>query len=110
MYLLRNEKHITLYTFDEGLGFQPDFILFLIEKETKKSLMYQVFIEPKGNDRLSNDDSKIKQKFLLQIANEYELDVLFNNKEYKLVGMPLYNENETKTRKDFDNAFSNLNN
>lgn len=106
VYLLRNEKHITFYTFDEGLAFQPDFILFLVEKETKKSLIYQVFIEPKGDDRLSNEDSKIKEKFLLQIANEYKLDVLFKNKEYKLLGMPLYNEMNTKNL--FDNTLNNL--
>lgn len=106
VYLLRNEKHITIYTFDEGLAFQPDFILFLVEKETKKSLIYQVFIEPKGDDRLSNEDSQIKKKFLLQIASEYKLDVLFKNKEYKLVGMPLYNEMITKNL--FDNTLNNL--
>ncbi|MXV38247.1 DEAD/DEAH box helicase [Flavobacteriaceae bacterium Ap0902] len=108
VYLLRNEKHITIYTFDEGLAFQPDFILFLIEKETKNSLLYQVFIEPKGDDRLSNKDSQIKEKFLMQISSEYKLDILFKNQEYKLVGMPLYNEANTKTK--FNKAFNELSN
>ena len=108
VYLLRNEKHITIYTFDEGLAFQPDFILFLVEKKTTKTLIYQVFIEPKGDDRLSNEDSQTKEKFLLQIANEYKLDVLFKNKEYKLVGMPLYNETNTKTQ--FNKAFNDIGN
>ena len=104
VYLLRNEKHITIYTFDEGLAFQPDFILLLVEKATKKSLIYQVFIEPKGDDRLGNEDSQTKEKFLLQIGNKYKLDVLskFKDKEPKLLGMPLYNEaNKNRFHKVF---------
>ena len=62
----------------------------------------------KVDGRLSNEDSQIKEKFLLQIANEYKLDVLFKNKEYKLVGMPLYNETNTKTQ--FNKAFNELSN
>ena len=59
-----------------------------------------MFIEPKGGDRLSNDDSEIKERFLLQIEKEHKLDTIFENKEFKLVGMPLYNEKETKTAFD----------
>lgn len=97
VYLLRNERHFKIFSFDEGKPFEPDFVLFLIEQETKKSIIYQMFIEPKGGDRLSNEDSEIKERFLLQIEKEHKLDTIFENKEFRLVGMPLYNEKETKT-------------
>ncbi|MBI5893066.1 MAG: type III restriction endonuclease [Deltaproteobacteria bacterium] len=47
VFLLRNEEVYTIYDFDKGRGFQPDFLLFL--KQEKKNLYYQVFIEPKGD-------------------------------------------------------------
>ena len=103
IYLLRNEKHFTLYTFEEGQAFEPDFLLHLKKNVSDKSLMYQVFIEPKGGDRLTNDDSKIKERFLKQIQDEYKLETLFKNKDFKLLGMPLYNEAQKKT--EFDTAF-----
>ncbi len=103
VYLLRNERHFKIYSFNEGLPFEPDFVLFLIEKETKKSIVYQMFIEPKGRNILTNEDSKIKERFLLQIEQEYKLDLVFEAKEFKLVGMPLYNEKETKAK--FDKKF-----
>ena len=65
VYLLRNERHFKLYTFDEGLAFEPDFVLFLQEKEGDEMTTYQLFIEPKGGDRLTNEDSLTKEKFLM---------------------------------------------
>lgn len=107
VYLIRNERFFKIYSFDEGQPFEPDFVLFLIEKETKEPIVYQVFIEPKGGDRLSNEDSRIKERFLSQIAKEHKLSpkLLYKNREYKLVGIPLYNEAKTKYR--FDQEFSN---
>ena len=67
VYLLRNEKHFKLYTFEEGQALEPDFVLILKKKESKKATIHQMFIEPKGGDRLTNNDSKIKERFLLQL-------------------------------------------
>ncbi|MFZ2430943.1 MAG: DEAD/DEAH box helicase family protein [Lutibacter sp.] len=103
IYLLRNERHFTLYTFEEGQAFEPDFVLHLKQSQSNISTFYQVFIEPKGGDRLTNDDSKIKERFLKQIQNEFKLETIFKNKEFKLLGMPLYNESHKKT--EFVNAF-----
>jgi len=104
VYLLRNEKHFKLYTFDEGQALEPDFVLILKKKNSNKSTIHQMFIEPKGGDRLTNDDSKIKERFLLQLEKEYKLETTFENRDYKLVGMPLYNETQKKT--EFDNMFN----
>ena len=103
IYLIRNEKHFKLYTFEEGQALEPDFVLILKKKESSKSIIHQMFIEPKGGDRLTNEDSKIKERFLLQLEKDYKLQVVYENRDYKLVGMPLYNEAQKKT--EFDNAF-----
>ena len=103
IYLIRNEKHFKLYTFEEGQALEPDFVLILKKKESSKSIIHQMFIEPKGGDRLTNEDSKIKERFLLQLEKDYKLQVVYENRDYKLVGMPLYNEDQKKT--EFDNKF-----
>lgn len=104
IYLIRNEKHFKLYTFDEGQALEPDFVLILKKKDNLKSIIHQMFIEPKGGDRLTNDDSQIKERFLLQLEKDYKLQVVYENRDYKLVGMPLYNETQKKT--EFDKVFN----
>ena len=47
IYLVRNERHFKIYSFEDGQAFEPDFVLFLREKNGNM-LTYQVFIEPKG--------------------------------------------------------------
>jgi type III restriction enzyme len=91
VFLLRNEEVYKIYDFEKGRGFQPDFLLFL--KSNKLELYYQVFIEPKGGDRISNDDSKWKETFLQQITDKYGDNKVLKaeNKDYKLFGLPLYN-------------------
>ena len=92
VFLLRNEEVYKIHDFEKGRGFQPDFLLFL--KSHKKELYYQVFIEPKGGDRISNDDSKWKEVFLKQISHKYGKNEILKteNKDYVLFGLPLYNE------------------
>ena len=63
-----------------------------------------MFIEPKGGDRVTNEDSQIKERFLLQLEKDYKLQVVYENRDYKLVGMPLYNEAQKKT--EFDKIFN----
>ncbi len=47
IYLVRNERHFKIYNFTDGRAFEPDFVLFLQEKDGNL-LTYQLFIEPKG--------------------------------------------------------------
>lgn len=91
VFLLRNEEVYKIYDFEKGRGFQPDFLLFL--KTSKKELYYQVFIEPKGEDRISNDDSRWKEKFLKQISLKYGVNKILKteNEDFVLLGLPLYN-------------------
>ncbi len=96
--LLRNEKFFQVFDFDEGRAFEPDFVLLLKGKNHKISV-YQVFIEPKGEFLVKNDEWK--QKFLLDIENKFDTDLKLENKYFKLIGLPFYNE---QLKKEFEEA------
>ena len=90
VYLLRNEEVYKIYNFENGTGFMPDFLLFLKTKD--ENLYYQVFIEPKGGHLLEKD--KWKGDFLNEISEKYNTQTILKeeNKNYRLVGLPLYNK------------------
>lgn len=97
VYLLRNEEVYKIYDYETGRGFQPDFLLFLAKE--KENISYQVFIEPKGGNLLDHDEWK--NIFLKQITERYKKKVLTaENKDYRLVGLPLFNETKTKDEVD----------
>jgi type III restriction enzyme len=104
VFLLRNEEVYIIYDFSKGRGFQPDFLLFL--KQKNKNLYYQVFIEPKG-DQFKDETGGFgtgkegwKENFFEEISAKYgDTNILkFESKDYKLIGLPLYNE---KKKNDF---------
>jgi type III restriction enzyme len=102
VYLLRNEELYKIYDFEKGRGFQPDFLLFL--RQSKK-MYYQIFIEPKGDNLLEID--KWKNDFLKEITEKYsDKNVLrAENKDYILIGLPFFNENENQ---EFAAAYNKL--
>ena len=102
IYLLRNAKLFQIYRFSDGKAFEPDFVLFLRKKRNKSFAVYQLFVEPKGEHLLKTD--QWKEDFLLEIENEYTLQVLTETDEYKLVGLPFYNKRVKQ--KTFEDAFS----
>src|SRR3989344_4110307 len=99
IYVIRNELHFKLYNFDDGDAFAPDFVLFMRDKNGKK-LVYQIFIEPKG--QFLEETDKWKEQFLLSIQkrfNSNDLIKFIETTKYKLVGLPFYmehRENEFK--------------
>jgi len=95
VYLLRNEGHFSIYAFQDGRTFQPDFALFLRQKDGEM-LIYQLFIEPKGKHLKEHD--KWKKIFLQEIKDEFASRTLaFESDAYRLVGVPFYNnENENE--------------
>ena len=99
--LLRNNRELKLYRFDDGEAFEPDFILFLTKKNGEE-IYYQVFIEPKGNHLLEYD--KEKEEFLKQIKKEYEFEeLIYFKNNYRLLGLKFYNRNnENNFKKDFE--------
>jgi type III restriction enzyme len=54
-YLIRNDKAVTLYNFEDGRAFEPDFILCAKKHGHDTSVIYQVFIEPKGGHLMDTD-------------------------------------------------------
>lgn len=94
VYLLRNAGLFKIYRFSDGKAMEPDFVLFLKKEDSDKIEQYQLFIEPKGEHLIKTD--KWKEDFLKEIEKKYEIKIeprLFGeNKKYKLIGFPFYNE------------------
>lgn len=103
-WLIRNEKHFKLYNFDDGRPLEPDFVLYLIGKETRDTMHYQVFVEPKGAHLLRADEWK--ENFLKSIKANFEIEQLFANKKYAVWGLPFYNSEQR--RKEFTDVFDEL--
>lgn len=100
IYLVRNANLFKIYRFSDGRPIEPDFVLFLKRNDKKQFIQYQLFIEPKGTHLLKAD--QWKEDFLKEIEDDYELQILAENEDYKIIGMPFYNE-YSKTR--FVNIF-----
>ena len=109
VYLLRNEEIYKIYDFEQGRGFEPDFLLFL--KGKTSNLYYQIFIEPKGGQfadkegGFKNSKEGWKEDFLQQITNKYGTGDLLRaeSKKYSLIGLPLFNKREENS---FEQVFS----
>ncbi|GAI81700.1 unnamed protein product, partial [marine sediment metagenome] len=101
IYLVRNAKLFKIYRFSDGKPIEPDFVLFLKEKGMETFIQYQLFIEPKGKQLLQID--KWKEDFLREIENKHTLQILSENENYKIIGMPFYNED---TKGNFINLFN----
>ncbi|MDR3049329.1 MAG: DEAD/DEAH box helicase family protein [Elusimicrobiota bacterium] len=91
-YLIRNERDFKIYDFEEGKALEPDFVLFLQEKNSKDKVYYQLFIEPKGSHLLETD--RWKETFLRKIKDDGKIDLILQNAKFNLYGMPFYNENK----------------
>lgn len=96
IYLLRNEKAVKIYSFEDGRAFEPDFLMFANDKKTG-NVSWQIFIEPKGGQFLDSDNTfenskeGWKQKFLLQISERDEARTLVDDARYRIIGLPFYN-------------------
>ena len=102
IYLLRNEEVYKIYDFEKGRGFQPDFILFLKNKDDVP-MYYQVFIEAKQEKYMTSDSEIWKGEFLKQITEKYGTVGCIPNIEkrnYYLIGLPFYNHSSDTAFKD----------
>tara|TARA_Y100000031_G_scaffold51263_1_gene58871 strand:- start:189 stop:2957 length:2769 start_codon:yes stop_codon:yes gene_type:complete len=115
VYLLRNEEVYKIYDFEQGRGFQPDFILFVKTKDKKEEkngfigeLYYQIFIEPKGNEFIGEDGTfktgkeGWKEQFLEEISEKYGFEKVIKaeNPNYRLVGLPFFNKDHNSNFKN----------
>ncbi|MCW2279093.1 hypothetical protein EDD73_12931, partial [Heliophilum fasciatum] len=106
VYLVRNERQLVLYSFDGGERFEPDYLLFLRKRKSTGYEQYQIFVEPKGNNFISQD--KWKEDFLLQIENRGIPKKTFaDDTEYHVWGFPFYN-NQDEYVKIFTKSFERL--
>lgn len=96
VYLIRNEEsvtpHISLHEFEDTKakhyeGYLPDFILVLSDG----TLMYQIYIEPKGEQLVEQD--KWKEKLLESIRPE-NIEVKEDN-NIRLYGVKFYTHNDS---------------
>ena len=102
IYLIRNERHFKIYSFDDGRAFEPDFVLFLRQKDGNV-LTYQIFIEPKG--KYLKEHEKWKEDFLNEVTKEFEGKTLEfktqrKTQKYRLVGVPFYNNQDENRFKE----------
>ena len=111
IYLLRNEKGVRIFNFSDGQAFEPDFLLFANDKKTG-NISWQIFIEPKGsqfldsNNTFKNSKEGWKESFLNEITERSESKVLIDDDKYRIIGLPFFNEKNTKTQ--FVNALKNV--
>jgi type III restriction enzyme len=99
-YLIRNERQLKIFNFSDGQAFEPDYVLFLIDKKGK-NITYQLFLEPKGLYLMEHD--KWKNDFLEEIRDKFKNKIIEfgKSKKYKIVGAPFYSkgiENEFKEK------------
>lgn len=106
--VLRNERFFQIYNFDDGQPFEPDFCLFLRKKNDNQVSVYQVFIEPKGDQfkdsdgRFDNSKEGWKQDFLRTIESRAQVQLSLENQDFRLLGLPFFNE---ELAQEFEEVF-----
>ena len=103
VYLIRNERNLHIYSFEDGARFEPDYILLLKRKGNSQVEQQQIFIEPKRAHLLKQD--KWKEEFLLQLEANAKIEE-YSNEEYRIIGLPFYNKYERLD--NFNEAFEAL--
>ena len=90
VFLLRNERQLHIYSFDDGERFEPDYLLFLHKNNSEGYEQLQVFIEPKGTHLVEND--KWKEDFLLEIEDKAIATKIFvDDNQYRIWGFHFFN-------------------
>ena len=88
IYVLRNDEQSTRFKLTEfgGVrGFMPDFIMILTRRAD--NAYWQVFLEPKGDDRLLDDAWKEQ---MLETLNDKERIVIDEDEDVRLVGIKFF--------------------
>lgn len=101
VFLIRNQNLCKVWLFGNGKGFEPDFLLFL--KDQSKILNYQIFIEPKGSKLSEAFDEQLKQEFLMSPVLNKTVSV--QDKQYRLIGLPFYNNENKEMLNYFKNEY-----
>lgn len=98
VYLLRNNERnskLKLVEFNGVRGFYPDFFLILRHKETHN--LYQILLEPKGENLIQND--KWKEKMLLEIKPP---NIILSDCNNQIIyGTKFYTDTNTELKNEF---------
>lgn len=89
VYLFRNDEvynKIGIYEFNGTRRFLPDFILYLLDKETSK--VTQIYLEPKGQAFIDRDLWKLR--ILESLGNDSEIVLEASSDEFDLLGVSFY--------------------
>ncbi|MFR0820169.1 MAG: DEAD/DEAH box helicase family protein, partial [Lactococcus lactis] len=88
IYLLRNEKAVRIYNFEDGKAFEPDFLMFANDKKSGNT-SWQIFIEPKGSQFIDSEGGFYKgkegwkQQFLNEITKRSEAKTLVDDEYFR---------------------------
>lgn len=90
VYLIRNERHFHLFSFDGGERFEPDYLIYLRKKNSDGYDQMIVFAEPKGSHLIDKD--KWKEDFLLQMEKQsIPVTKFIDNNDYFILGLHFFN-------------------
>ena len=104
-YLLRNEKAFKIYDFQDGKAFEPDFVLFARKQKQQEISTFQIFVEPKGDHLVQND--QWKETFLQNLQANARFEIPLQNQDYNIIGMPFFNS-EGRSYSNFKASFESL--
>ena len=105
VYLVRNERQLAIYSFEDGERFEPDYLLFLHLPKQDGYEQIQIFIEPKGTHLIEKD--KWKENFLLQLESKaIPITKFVDDNKYKIWGFHFFNGDVRTT--EFDNDMEKL--
>lgn len=107
VYLLRNEGIFKLFRFADGAAIEPDFVLFMNERDTKHKMSLQIFIEPKGEYLMKED--KWKEEFLQKLKDSFYINpsIIYESSKFRLIGLPFFNRKDEyflKYKESFQSA------
>jgi len=107
VYLLRNEGVFKLFRFADGAAIEPDFVLFMTEKNTKEKMSLQIFIEPKGEYLMKED--QWKADFLQKVKDDFYINpsTIYESTKFRLIGLPFFNNKDEyflKYKKSFESV------
>ncbi len=105
-FVVRNDgfDEFKLYNFENGKGFEPDFLLFGRD-ESGESGEFECIFEAKGEDRADNKTNKWKEEFLALLDGKtlQKSENGFSTEKLNLKGFPFFKkENNAKFKEKFE--------
>lgn len=105
--LIRNECQAAIYSFNDGRKFEPDFLLYLKNKQGEYEYS-QLFIEPKGQNLILPDSWK--EEFLLELKEKSIPVVKYkSDSKYLIWGLHFYSspDRDDEFKKDMEEVVGN---